>query len=224
MITKEAENSVFRFIIYLLFIMQRELMLQTPSSSPAVYLYFSARARATAARNLSIDTWTSGVKASGNVMAMTTRMLWERICENKYHTHVTWMWILTPNPLLCVVRSGSTTLHVGSTLRSGYLKETVFIQSSYNNKQTPQSQVLRMNYRFKLCTLKLAGSTSQGEGVQLTEVQKTCFQVVQRGTQLTQLHSWRSFRASSPGQSRGSGPSSGRSKSWSAGTRSASWV
>ena len=159
MITKEAENSVFRFIIYLLFIMQRELMLQTPSSSPAVYLYFSARARATAARNLSIDTWTSGVKSSGNMMAMTTRMLWERICENKYQTHVTWMWILTPNPLLCVVRSGSTTLHVESTLRSGYLKEIVFIQSSYNNKQTPQSQVLRMIYRFKLFTLKLAGST-----------------------------------------------------------------
>ena len=49
----------------------------------AVYLYFSDRARARAARNLSRATWTSGVKSLGNLMDMTTRMQWERICKKR---------------------------------------------------------------------------------------------------------------------------------------------
>lgn len=53
-----------------------------PSSAPvAVYRYFSDRARARAPRNLSMATWTSGVKSAGNMMAMTTIKLWARICQ-----------------------------------------------------------------------------------------------------------------------------------------------
>lgn len=43
------------------------------------HLYFSAKARAKAERNLSIETWASGVKSAGNRMARTTRMLWAKI-------------------------------------------------------------------------------------------------------------------------------------------------
>lgn len=74
--------------MHLLIIMQSKLVLQSAASSPAVYRYFSARARAREARNLSMDTWTSGVKSLGNMMAMTTSMLWERICEKKTITQM----------------------------------------------------------------------------------------------------------------------------------------
>lgn len=56
-------------------------MMQPLSSSPTVYRYFSARARARAARNLSMATWTSGVKSVGNMMAMTTWMQWAMSCR-----------------------------------------------------------------------------------------------------------------------------------------------
>lgn len=62
-------------------------------SFPAVYLYFSDRARAKAARNLSRDTWASGVKSPGNLTDMTTRMQWASICEKK---------IMIFNPSCCL--------------------------------------------------------------------------------------------------------------------------
>lgn len=87
--TRNKQLFVWLFAsMHLLIIMQRKLMLQSPSSSPAVYRYFSDRARAKAARNLSIATWTSGVKSLGNMMARTTRMLWDRICEQRTITQM----------------------------------------------------------------------------------------------------------------------------------------
>ncbi len=57
-----------------------------------VYLYFSARARAKALRNLSIETWASGVKSLGNIAARTTRMLWDRIYE-KHRKQIRLPWL-----------------------------------------------------------------------------------------------------------------------------------
>ncbi len=61
-------------------------------TNTCVYLYFSARARAKAPRNLSIDTWASGVKSLGNLAARTTRMLWDRIYE-KQRKQISWAWL-----------------------------------------------------------------------------------------------------------------------------------
>lgn len=80
-LTNDAHTTAALFaFMHLLIIVQWKLMLHFP---PAVYRYFSARARARADRNLSMDTWTWGVKSSGNMLAMTTMMQWDRICENR---------------------------------------------------------------------------------------------------------------------------------------------
>lgn len=50
------------------------------------YLYFSERARDTAARNLSIATCISGVKSAGNRRARTTSKLWDRIYKEREKT------------------------------------------------------------------------------------------------------------------------------------------
>lgn len=70
------------------------LMLQPSSCSPIVYRYFSARAVARAARNLSMATWTSGENSVGNMMAVTTRMQWERSCGE---STIIWNLALPPS-------------------------------------------------------------------------------------------------------------------------------
>lgn len=126
-----------------------------PASSPAVYRYFSDRARATAARNLSIDTWTSGVKSLGNMVAMTTRRLWERICERRAITHMLHIW-----RLLNMHTGGLWPLH-GLRLRK------TLHHSSVSQNESLHLEVGRVH--------------TQSEGVQLTEVQETSFQVVDLG-------------------------------------------
>lgn len=54
------------------------------------YRYFSAKAIAKAERNLSTDTWTSGVNSFGNIVANTTRMQCDRIWGEEWREISNW--------------------------------------------------------------------------------------------------------------------------------------
>lgn len=170
-----------------------------PASSPAVYRYFSDRARATAARNLSIDTWTSGVKSLGNMVAMTTRRLWERICERRAITHMLHIW-----RLLNMHTGGLWPLHglrLRKTLHHSSVSQNESVSAPWS-WQGPHAEWRRAAHWGSRDLL--SGRRSWPQRLQLQPSQ--------------------SGRASSHRERRRSGPSSGRSKSWSAGKLSASWM
>ena len=62
-----------------------------------IYRYFSAKANPKAAKNLSMDTWTSGVNSAGNMMANSTSRQWDRSWEKKESNIEMLLLLLLPN-------------------------------------------------------------------------------------------------------------------------------